>query len=165
MIAVGQYAEVAQRYAKDNSAALAAALDDPRSLRETLRAIYAGAAEFYRIGDDGPRGCFLVGTTVTEAARDKWLRSLIDSTLDRFTDLFRARFEQAARDGELTPSPSPEALAEIATATLTNLALRTRTAAKGDVIDRLIEATVEVICRPHVSPPSAPTMSPSVNIH
>jgi AcrR family transcriptional regulator len=145
------YTAVAQRYANDSCNALAAELDTPRPLRETMRAVYRGAAAFYLAGDDAPRGCFLVGTAVTQAVRDEHLRKVVESTFERFTGLFLARFERAVRDGELSPAPAPRALAEIATAALNTLALRTRTGAKGEVIDLLIEATVELICGPPAS--------------
>jgi TetR/AcrR family transcriptional regulator, copper-responsive repressor len=118
------------------------------SVRTAPRAVYRGAAAFYLICDDAPRGCFLVGTAVTEAMGDARLRSVLDATFDQFTELFRERFERAAHDGELAASPPPQALAEIATAALNTIALRTRTGAKGKVIDALIEATVAVVCGP-----------------
>jgi hypothetical protein len=62
-----------------------------------------------------------------------------------FTNAFAERFERAERDGELSAHP-PDALAQIATATLNTISLRARTGAHPDVLDALIDATVDVIC-------------------
>jgi|SRR5215211_2172555 len=140
------YAAAVARYAADSRAALAEELAKPRSLRAGLRAVYEGARKFYLAGDDAPRGCFLVGTAVTEATHDDRVRAIVDLTFDAFTELFAERFERAARDGELSSAAAPRALAEIATATLNIIALRARTGAKAEVLSALIDATVDVVC-------------------
>lgn len=144
------YHAAVTRYGADSRSALAAELAKPRPLRATLRAVYRGAAEFYRGGEGCSRGCFLVGTAVTEAVRDERVRSEVEATFDAFTELFTERFQRAAEDGELAAAPAP-ALAEIATAALNNIALRIRTGANGNVIDGLIDAAVNVICGPETA--------------
>lgn len=141
------YLKAVARYAEDSRTALADQLTQERPLPEALGAVYRGALRWYLAGDDGPRGCFLVGTAITEAHRNQQVRAIVESTFDAFTDIFADRFERAARDGELAPL-SPIALAHLATAALNNLALRARTGAKTEVFDALIDATVGVICGP-----------------
>jgi TetR/AcrR family transcriptional regulator, copper-responsive repressor len=140
------YVAAVAGYAADSRAWLAEELAKPRPLHAALRAIYRGAMAFYLAGGDGPRGCFLVGTAVTESTSDERVRSIVDSTFDAFTDLFAERFVQAAGEGELSSAAVPRALAQIATATLNTLALRARTGAKRKVLNALIDATIEVIC-------------------
>ncbi len=139
------YLRAVARYADDSRSALAAELAQPRPLPEALRVVFRGALRWYLAGDDGPRGCFLIGTAVTEARRSQQVRAIVESTFDAFTDIFADRFERAARDGELAPL-SPKALAHLATATLNTIALRARTGAKPEVFDALIDATLGVIC-------------------
>jgi AcrR family transcriptional regulator len=124
---------------------LAAALARPRPLRDGLRAVYRYARDFYLTGDDASRGCFLLGTAVTEAHRDTRIRTVVEDTMVSFTDTFTERFERAERDGELSPH-APDALAHLATATLNTLAVRARTGASAAVLDALIHATIDVIC-------------------
>ncbi|MGH3674421.1 MAG: TetR/AcrR family transcriptional regulator, partial [Mycobacterium sp.] len=81
------YLRAVAEYSRASVAALGRRLDEPRSLRDGLRAVYQGACAFYQAGDQAPRGCFLIGTAVTEATRDPKVR--------------------AARDGQLTPLPRP----------------------------------------------------------
>ena len=132
-------------YADTSRAWLAAALARPRSLRDGLRAVFRYARDFYLAGNGGPRGCFLLGTAVTEAHRDQDVRAIVESTMTSFTQTFTERFEQAARTGELGAS-SPNALAHIATAALNTLAVGARTGAGPARLDGLIDATLDVIC-------------------
>jgi TetR/AcrR family transcriptional regulator, copper-responsive repressor len=132
-------------YADTSRTWLATALARPRSLPDGLRAAYRYARDFYLAGDDAPRGCFLLGTAVTEANRDPEVRAVVDATMASFTATFTQRFERAERDGELSPH-APDALAQIATATLNTLAVRARTGAGAAALDELIDAAIGVIC-------------------
>lgn len=139
------YVAAAQRYAADSRAALVAQLAQPRPLRPVLREFYRNAKKFYLAGDDGPRGCFLVGTAVTEAKCDELVREIVDTTFAGFTELFAERFERAAAEGELPTTTPPRALAEVATAALINIAVCARAGAKGTRINAIIEATLTVL--------------------
>ena len=114
------YLRAATGYADMSRSWLAAALARPRPLRDGLSAVLRYARDFYLAGDDAPRGCFLLGTAVTESTRDQEVRAIVDDTMASFTATFAERFERAERDGELSPHP-PGALAHIAAATLNTL--------------------------------------------
>jgi len=139
------YHRAAAEYSDASRSWLTRALDAPEPLRNTLRSVYRGAKEYYLAGHDAPRGCFLLGTAVTESTGDTHVREIVESTMTAFTNAFAERFERAERDGELSAHP-PDALAQIATATLNTISLRARTGAHPDVLDALIDATVDVIC-------------------
>jgi TetR/AcrR family transcriptional regulator, copper-responsive repressor len=140
------YLAAVRRYAAESREWLATELSCALPLPELMRRIYRGAVDFYRIGGDSPRGCFLVGTAVTEATRDEQIRAVVDETFETFTQLFAARFERAVGEGELATSAPPHALAQIATAALNTIALRVRTGTADDVLDCLIDATISVVC-------------------
>jgi AcrR family transcriptional regulator len=139
------YVRALTEYADASRAWLGGALTTPHSLRDALRVLYRDARDYYLVGDDEPRGCFLLGTAVTEARRDPQVRAIVESTLTAFTATFTERFERAARDGELGAA-APNALAHIATAALNSLAVRARTGATPAALDALTDATVDVIC-------------------
>jgi AcrR family transcriptional regulator len=141
------YRTAAADYADESGAWLESALAAKRSLREGLNSVYRDARDYYLAGDDGPRGCFLVGTGVTEAKSDNEIRQPVEATMTAFTKTFANRFERAEREGELSPH-APDALAQIATATLNTLSMRARTGASREVLDGLIDAAVDVICGP-----------------
>ncbi len=147
------YLRAASEYADASRTWLATALARPRSLPDGLRAVYRYAKDFYLAGHDAPRGCFLLGTAVTEAHRDTELRTIVESTMSAFTATFAERFERAEREGELSAHAPAQiggsaavALAQIATATLNTLAVRSRAGASAADLDALIDATVGVIC-------------------
>ena len=139
------YRRAASEYADVSRAWLAAALARPRPLADSLRAMYRYARDFYLAGEDGPRGCFLLGTALTEAAGDAEVRHIIEDTMTGFTATFAERFERAEGVGELAPHP-PDALAAIATATLNALSVRARSGAGRPELDALIDGAVAVIC-------------------
>jgi AcrR family transcriptional regulator len=139
------YHRVACAYSDASRSWLASALAGPKPLRDTLLSIYRDARDFYLTGDDAPRGCFLLGTAVTESTRDGRVRDIVESTMTAFTMAFAERFERAERDGELSAHP-PDALAQIATATLNTISVRARTGAQPAVLDALIDATIDVVC-------------------
>jgi TetR/AcrR family transcriptional regulator, copper-responsive repressor len=140
------YLRALTEYADASRTWLGSALARPRSLQDGLRAVYRYARDYYLAGDDGPRGCFLLGTAVTEAHRDPQVRAIVESTLTAFTETFEERFATADRDGELADA-EPNALAHTATAALATLAVRARAGADRAVLDALIDATMDVICR------------------
>jgi TetR/AcrR family transcriptional regulator, copper-responsive repressor len=137
-VAVADYAEASGRW-------LESALAGTRPLRDDLVSAYRIARDFYLAGQDGPRGCFLLGTAVTESRSDDEVRRIVEETMSAFTETFTKRFERAEREGELSPH-APGALAQIATATLNTLSVRARTGAHREVLDGLIDAAVDVIC-------------------
>jgi TetR/AcrR family transcriptional regulator, copper-responsive repressor len=150
------YLRAITEYAAASRAWLAGTLSGTWSLRGALRAVYRDARDYYLTGDGGPRGCFLLGTAVTEAHGDPQVRAIVESTLTAFTEAFEQRFVRAARDGELGAT-TPKALAHIATAVLNTLALRARTGADPAALDALIDATIDVICGRPVRPSGSPT--------
>ncbi|BBY42700.1 hypothetical protein A5765_22400 [Mycolicibacterium celeriflavum] len=145
------YRRAAADYAETSRAWLSAALARPLPLREALGAVYRYARDFYLSGDAGPRGCFLIGTALTEATGDAHARTTVEETMAAFTDTFAERFERAGRDGELSPH-APDALAQIATATLNALSVRARSGAGRPELDALIDAAIAVICGPADQP-------------
>jgi AcrR family transcriptional regulator len=139
------YMRAATDYGQTSRAWLTAALARPRSLRDALSAVYRYARDYYVAGGDAPRGCFLLGTAVTEAHNNPDVQTVVESTMKAFTETFTERFERARRDGELSPH-APDALAQIATAALNIIAVRARTGADRGTLDAIINATVDVIC-------------------
>jgi TetR/AcrR family transcriptional regulator, copper-responsive repressor len=108
-------------------------------IREQLRRIFDAALDMYLSGDEGPRGCFTVMTVASEAVFDPDIRGLV---LEGFAELDKAFlncFQRARDNGELSASSSPEALAQMASATLHLIAIR----ARAQVPRKQLEATVK----------------------
>ena len=67
----------------------ALALDQP--LRDVLGLIYSTAIRVYRAGEAGQRGCFLIGTAVTQAVDDLEARDLLGRFVAESDALFADR--------------------------------------------------------------------------
>jgi AcrR family transcriptional regulator len=140
------YLRAVERYAERSRRALAQELAASRPLRERLNAIYSSAIDFYlRGGRAAPRGCFLVGTALTEALPNRRIRAVMERTFEAFTDLFEQAFRAA--DRELRANADPRGLAQIATATLNTLSLRARTGAARTTLEALATASADAICQ------------------
>jgi len=138
------YMAALARSRKETMVALGRALANPAPLRETLGVLYDGASRIYRAGEAGQRGCFLIGTAVTQAVDDPAARALLADFLADTDRLFAERF--TVSKAELAPGVAPQAAAAIAAATLHTLAIRARTGAGEAALKAVAQAAVDLIC-------------------
>jgi TetR/AcrR family transcriptional regulator, copper-responsive repressor len=132
------YMKSYQRHRDEARAKLVEIVREQQPIREQLRRIFDAALDIYLSGDEGPRGCFTVMTVASEAVFDPDIRQLV---LDGFAELDRVFlhcFQRARDHGGLSASADPEALAQMASATLHFIAIR----ARAQVPRKQLEATV-----------------------
>jgi AcrR family transcriptional regulator len=127
-------------------AAMRAVLGREGRLRDVLRDLLDGAIGAYVAGEMGQRGCFIIGTAVTQAVDDPQARELAAGFVADEDAVFRERFARAAN--ELAPGITPEGGAMIATAALHTLAIRARTGDGREALTRVADAAVGAICGP-----------------
>ncbi len=139
------YRTLIERYRAMARAAMAEALAG-RPLREGLRRVYDGALSIYFGGGKDPRGCFMIGTAVTEAASDRAVRASLNEGLREIDAAFEARLRQAQDDGELARSTDPAALAKLASGALYFLAIRSRAGEPRAVLERAADDAIGLIC-------------------
>jgi TetR/AcrR family transcriptional regulator, copper-responsive repressor len=140
------YGTLIERYRAMARTAMADALAPGRPLREGLRRVYDGALSIYFGGGKDPRGCFMIGTAVTESAADRAVRASLNQGLREIDDAFEARFRQARDTGELARDADPAALAKLASGTLYFLAIRSRAGEPRAVLERAVDAAIGLIC-------------------
>jgi AcrR family transcriptional regulator len=141
------YLKTLARYREGVRQGIVAALAPDRALSDGLRSVYQGALDFYRAGDASARGCYLSGTASTVAMSDADVRALLLDSLQGFDALFVARFRLAREHGEIDAGADPDALGKVASSMLHSLALRTRAGASRRALDKLADATIELLCR------------------
>lgn len=95
-------------------------------LEEALVRIYDRALTFYFPKSGTPRGCFAIGTAVTEAVENAEIRSVLAEGLVTLDQRFEARIAVAQRAGELSPDADCRTLAMMASAALHSIAIRAR---------------------------------------
>lgn len=138
------YMAALERSSREATTALGAALATEAPLRAILGVIFDRTVEIYRRGDVGQRGCFLVGTAVTQAVDDPAVRALLAGFIAEVDGLFTARFE-TQRD-QLAPSVTPATAGAMASATFHTLAIRARTGASEAELKALGQGAADLIC-------------------
>ena len=122
-------------------------LASDRNLDEALVSVYEAALSIYFSGDDRPRGCFVIGTAVTEAVEDSKVRDSLAAGILAFDADFEARFRRGREKGELKNDTDPAVLAMLATATMHTIAIRARAGTARSELRELARKAVNVICR------------------
>lgn len=147
------YLRTLERYRDEGLAAMRAALDPARPLRDGLAAVYAAALDLYLDETAGARGCFLIGTATTEALQHPAVRTVLGDSLRMFDGAFADRLRLAVEAGELPATSDPTTLALLASAVLHSLAVRARAGDPRDVLETIARTGVDAVCGP-AHPPS-----------
>jgi len=140
------YLEALARYWEISLAATREALAGDHPLEEALMLAYDAALSIYFSGKGAARGCFVVGTAVTEVAEDAAIRSSVAAGLRTIDADFEARFRLAQDKGELKRDADPAALAILASATMHTIAIRARAGARRSELREMARKAVDVIC-------------------
>jgi AcrR family transcriptional regulator len=134
------------RYRADARAAMVEIFRGELPIRERLARIYAAALDIYVADVSEPQGCFTVMTAASEAVADSEIRAMV---LDGFTELDRAFascFRRAKEQGELPPSADPAVLAQLASATIHTIAIRSRARVPRKELEAIANGAIAVMC-------------------
>ena len=140
------YLEALARYWEISLAATREALAEDRPLGESLMLAYDAALSIYFSGKGTARGCFVIGTAVTEAGEDPAIRNSVAAGLRAIDADFEVRFRKAIERGELKPDADAAALAILASATMHTIAIRARAGARRTELREIARKAVSVIC-------------------
>jgi len=140
------YMAAMDRSRRETEAALGAALATEMPLRKLLEIVFDRTADLYRAGESGQRGCFMVGTAVTQAVDDAEVRELLGRFVADTDAAFTGRFERSA--SELAPGVTPAIAGPMASATFHTLAVRARTGIGEAELKAIGRAAVTLICGP-----------------
>jgi AcrR family transcriptional regulator len=141
------YLKALAHYWSMSRLALREALADDVPLREALLRVYDKALAIYFSGDDRPRGCFAIGTAITEAVENPEIRSALAKGLQALDKGIEARIRAAATRGELKSGADPATLAMLASATMHSIAIRARSGTPRAELKKFARNAVDVICR------------------
>ncbi|MBR0952553.1 TetR/AcrR family transcriptional regulator [Bradyrhizobium canariense] len=140
------YLEALARYWEISLTATRDALAGDHPLAEALMLAYDAALSIYFSGKGHARGCFVVGTAVTEVAEDAAIRKSVATGLRAIDADFEARFRLAQDQGELKRDADPATLAILASATMHTIAIRARAGASRAELREIARKAVNVIC-------------------
>ncbi len=116
------------------------------TLEEALMRAYEAALSIYFSGEERVRGCFVIGTAITEAVEDPEIRHIVTAGFQTLDADFEARLRLAREGGELKEDADLETLALLATATMHSIAVRARAGTPRDELRQLARKAVNVIC-------------------
>ncbi|MCK1383798.1 TetR/AcrR family transcriptional regulator [Bradyrhizobium sp. 21] len=139
------YIKSYQRYRDEARASMVAIFREEMPLRLRLERIFACALNIYLSGETGPRGCFTVVTAASEAVSDPDIRAMV---LDGLTDLDKAFancFRRAKEKGELPGSADPAVLAQLASATVHSIAIRSRARVSREDLEAIVKGAIDVM--------------------
>ena len=134
------------RYRADARAAMTEIFRGDMPIGERLKRIYAAALDIYVADVSEPRGCFTVMTAASEAVADPEIRAMV---LDGFAELdkaFASCFRRAKEKGELRPSADPAVLAQLASATIHTIAIRSRARVPRKELEAIANGAIAVMC-------------------
>jgi AcrR family transcriptional regulator len=140
------YLATLERYARRAKAAMRAALDEDLPLADALARVYDGALALYFPPGEPPRGCFLIGTALTESVEHPQVREQLHAALRAFDRAFEERLRLAQRRGELDADADTRALAGVASALLHTLALRSRAGDGRAALRAVAREGIRLIC-------------------
>jgi AcrR family transcriptional regulator len=140
------YLEALSHYWEISLAATREALAEDLPLAESLMLAYEAALSIYFSGKGNARGCFVVGTAVTEALEDPEIRKSVAAGLRMIDADFEARLRSARDRGELKDDADPTALAILASATMHSIAIRARAGTPRAELREIARKAVSVIC-------------------
>ncbi|QND70243.1 TetR/AcrR family transcriptional regulator [Tardiphaga robiniae] len=141
------YLEALAEYWRMSIAATQEALAKDVDPYKALMGAYDAALDIYFSGDGPPRGCFVLGTAVTETVEDPEIRKSVAAGLRMIDAAFEAFFRRARADGRMAPDAAPEALAILASATMHTIAIRARAGIARSELRKIAREAVKAICR------------------
>ncbi|MGH8186159.1 MAG: TetR/AcrR family transcriptional regulator [Steroidobacteraceae bacterium] len=139
------YLQTLERYIQNANSTIAVALDRALPLVEGLRRFYAAALATYLPSGAGARGCYLIGTALTEAPGDTEVRAKVLGALRQFDRALLLRLQYAVEQGELSAAADPKALAMMASAVLHTLAIRSRAGESRAALQSIVDTAIGVM--------------------
>jgi AcrR family transcriptional regulator len=138
-----------RRYQDQARAGMKIALGSPGTLRESLARFYKAGLDTYLAG--GPRGCFLIGSGLSQAAADPAIRDTVAAGVRELDAGLTLRLTMAQAAGELPPSADPPALARVVCGMLNALAVRARLGESRAELEAMAATTIDLVCGPPAS--------------
>ena len=120
--------------------------DSGQPLNEALMRAYDSQLALYFSSGELPRGCFVIGTAITEAVEDPEIRHSLAEGFRALDAALEARLRIAYDKGELPPDADPTALALLAAAALHSIAIRARAGTSQAELKEMARKAVHVIC-------------------
>ncbi len=114
-------------------------------LRPFLELFFERCVESYLAGAEGPRGCFLVGTALTESLMREDVGEVVRDAFGRCDELLEQRFKRARKEGDLPKSADARAFAMLVSSTMHELAMLARAGAKREALQQRANLAIKLM--------------------
>jgi AcrR family transcriptional regulator len=139
------YLKALNRYWDRGLQAMDEALKPEMPLSDALYRLYQLALGLYFPSKGPARGCFGIGTALTEAAEDPLIREAFAGGLRRIHAGFQNCIQRAKNRGELSEDADVETLAGLASAVLSSLAVRSRAGLPRQSLEKFAKSSAAAI--------------------
>ncbi|MGY4434026.1 AcrR family transcriptional regulator [Bradyrhizobium sp. F1.13.1] len=139
------YIKSYQRYREEARASMVEIFRQEMPVRRRLERIFASALNIYLSGETGPRGCFTVVTAASEAVGDPDIRAMVLDGLSELDKAFASCFRRAKEKGELPDSADPAVLAQLASATVHSIAIRSRARVSRKELEAIVKGAIDMM--------------------
>jgi AcrR family transcriptional regulator len=139
------YIKSYQRYREEARASMLTIFREEMPLRQRLERIFASALNIYLSGETGPRGCFTVVTAASEAVSDPEIRAMVLDGLSELDKAFANCFRKAKEKSELPEGADPAVLAQLASATVHSIAIRSRARVSRKDLEAIVKGAIDVM--------------------
>jgi AcrR family transcriptional regulator len=140
------YRQALDHYRARVRAAIREVFAEDRPLRQALRDFYERAIDIYLSGETAARGCFMIGTALTEAVGNPELRTALADTLRGLDRVLAAQIALGQGRGEVDADANPDELAQIASAMLYLLAIQARAGGTRKSLRATMNGALNSIC-------------------
>ncbi|MFT3723133.1 MAG: helix-turn-helix domain-containing protein [Hyphomonadaceae bacterium] len=125
--------------------AVAGACQLEMKLMPFLDLFFDRCIESYMAGAQGARGCFLVGTALTESLMREDVGEVVRSAFGRCEDALEQRFRRAKKDGDLPKTADARAIAMLMSSTMHEMAMLARAGAKRDMLQQRANLAIKLM--------------------
>lgn len=125
--------------------AVASACQLEMKLKPFLDLFFERCIESYMAGAQGARGCFLVGTALTESLMREDVGEVVRSAFGRCEDALEQRFKRAKKDGDLLKTADARAIAMLMSSTMHEMAMLARAGAKRDMLQQRASMAIKLM--------------------
>jgi AcrR family transcriptional regulator len=142
------YIRAYRQYRKHTNEVFAPLFAARAPLRAKLKRILIAAVDLYLSGEAGPRGCFTVLTTSSDAIADREISGMVAEAIDNTDRAFGRLFADGQAAGELPAGADPKRLARAASATIHTLSIRARARIRRAELLGIVDDALTTICGP-----------------
>jgi TetR/AcrR family transcriptional regulator, copper-responsive repressor len=125
--------------------AVAGAVALEMKLKAFLDLFFGRCIDSYLAGAAGPRGCFLVGTALTESLTREDVGAVVRDAFGRCDELLEERFKRAKKAGDLPKAADAKALAMLVSSTMHELSMHARAGASRAALAERVSLAMRLI--------------------